>query len=173
MWYNHRMKTKTYVIVAVLVVAVCVAAYFWFSAKQNQPTAPTGPTTEHPAPPVTVTGPITASSYGKDATGTKNATTVTPLAPITTAQLGIIMGIAKPVPGTKPNYALIKIALYDPKTNKLLTSATPAADGSYKFIVEPGEYVLNLASGTDSSEQLPERIYAGVGETLNINFFVN
>lgn len=169
------MKTKTYAIVAVVVVAICVAAYFWLIPKpmpQSSPVQTSGPTTENPAPPVMVSGPITASSYGKNATGTKNATTVAPLAPVSTAQLGIVMGIAKPVPGAKPNYDSMKIALYDPKTNKQLASVTPGTNGDYKFIVEPGEYILNIASGTGSSAQLPQRIYAGAGETLNVNFFV-
>ena len=168
------MRTKAYIAVALVLAAIGAIAFFGFNSNPNRQSPPEnhGPTTANPPPPFMVSGPITASSYGKDATGTKNTTSVTPSAPVSTAQLGVITGIAKPVPGKKPDFASMKIGLYDPKTNKQLTSTSLAADGSYRFIVEPGEYTLNIASGTGVSAQLPQRVYAGKGELLTINFFV-
>lgn len=88
------------------------------------------------------------------------------------AALGIINGRARLAPGSTVVFAKVKVAIYDPKTNKELESMFLGADGSYAFSVTAGEYVLNLIKGTGSSKNLPQRIYVGPGETLDLNFQV-
>ena len=119
-----------------------------------------------------ISGPIPASSYGSGAVGTKDITSVTLPGSVSSNELGTLIGTAKPAQGTKPNFSAMKVALYDPKTQKLLASMTPNADGFYKFIVQPGEYVLNLMPGSGSSAQLPLRLYIAKGQVSNVNFFV-
>ncbi len=85
---------------------------------------------------------------------------------------GIILGTAKPAPGSAPNYKLIQLAILNSKTKSEVKRVNLGADGSYFFSLVPGEYILSVVKGTGSSDQLPQTITVGPGETIEKNFRV-
>ncbi len=85
---------------------------------------------------------------------------------------GILLGTAKPAPGSAPNYKLIQLAVLNSKTKSEVKRVNLGADGSYFFSLIPGEYILSIVKGTGSSDQLPQTISIGPGETITKNFTV-
>ncbi len=166
---RHSDAGRSYIWVAVVIVAVGVVIYY-FAPKLSGPSSGQSGSSFKP---IMVQGTIPASSYGAGAVGTKTATSVTLQTPVSSATLGTIVGMAKISSGAGVNFTTTVIGLTDPKTKKLLGSTPFGADGSYQFFVEPGEYILSMVSGPLKSGSLPQRVYVGVGEVLNINFFVH
>lgn len=85
---------------------------------------------------------------------------------------GILFGRAKPAPGATPNYISIQLAVSNSVTKSEVKRVTLGADGSYFFSLVPGEYILSIVKGTGSSDQLPQTISVGPGETIAKNFTV-
>lgn len=173
-----KLWVRIAIIAAVVVAGVLIYFVFNPSAPQNAAEAPAQNGSNNfvvspAAAPVIVSGTVPASSYGAGAVGTRTATSVTLSAPVSSTELATLLGQAKPAPGSgaHPDFSKIKAVLYDPKTDKLLASTALGADGSYKFIVEPGEYVLNTVPA-GLSGQLPQRIAIASGQVVNVNFFV-
>jgi hypothetical protein len=166
------MKVVLWITVAAVVVGLGIFAYLKFaSAPAQTPTAVPPAESVTPGLPSKITKPVPASSYGRSATGNEKKTEIKP-SEITPNEVGVLQGMAKPAPGAQPNFTLIKVSISDPQTKKVLESTNLDAARAYKFTVAPGEYVLDIVPGTGSSDQLPQRIYVGAGEVLNVNFFV-
>ncbi len=155
------MKKVLWIVIAAAVVGLGAFLYFRYSAPPAEPVTP--------GLPEKITEPVPASSYGKGELGNEANSEIQP-AEITVNEVGVLLGTAKPAPGANPNFAAIKVSISDPVTGNELASVNLDAANSYKFTVAPGEYVLN-ASGA-KSDQLPQRIYVGVKEVINVNFFV-
>lgn len=85
---------------------------------------------------------------------------------------GILFGRAKPAPGAAPKYASIQLAVSNSVTKSEVKRVNLGADGSYFFSLVPGEYILSIVKGTGSSDQLPQTISVGPGETIAKNFTV-
>jgi hypothetical protein len=166
------MKVVLWIVIAAVVVGLGIFAYLKFASAPAQ-TPATAPTTESVTPglPSKITEPVPASSYGRGAIGDEKKTEVKP-SEITPSEVGVIQGTAKPASGAQPNFTLIKVSISDPQTKKVLATTNLDTARTYKFTVAPGEYVLDIVPGTGSSNQLPQRIYVGAGEVLNVNFFV-
>src|SRR3989344_4865070 len=113
-----------------------------------------------------------------ESNGINNPGPLTVLPPVSTtagnvsASLGFIGGRARVAPGSIIDFKLVKAAIYDPNNNKELGSIFLDVDGSYKFSVTAGEYILDLVKGYGSSKNLPQRVYVGPGENLELNFQV-
>jgi hypothetical protein len=167
-------RTQIIAIVIILVIAAGVALYYFLwaprtpggqvpagtSSAGGNSAATNQSSTVIPVP----NTPVPASSYGK---GAETSTTAAPSA------VGILEGTAKPAPGAKVNLAAVQVSVSDPKTGKVLATTAVGAGGVYKFTVAPGEYVLNIVRGTGTSSQLPQRIYVGANQIINVNFFVS
>lgn len=155
------MKITLIIVALVVVAALGIWAYF-------RP----APTPIQTAIPDKLTEPVIASSYGKDAVG--DETTNAPIQPsqLTPQEVGVLQGVAGAAAGATPDLSSIRLSISDPQTKKVLSTINLGADGSYKFIVTPGEYIIDIVAGTGSSKQLPQRIYVGAGEVLNKNFSV-
>jgi len=160
----NKTTSMKILIPAIVILIIAVIGVFFYVNRGSAPSvAPTTPPSAGPAV------PLPASSYGKGATGNSAGT---PTTPSPTTKPGILEGMAKSATGAAVNFTSIKLSISDPKTNKELATVNLGADGSYKFTVEPGEYVLNVVPGTGSSTQLPQRIYVGSEETIDLNFKV-
>ncbi|MBI4085994.1 MAG: hypothetical protein HY433_01975 [Candidatus Liptonbacteria bacterium] len=148
------MKKFLLIFIPVIVAAGAVWYLFFRSSAGIQPTS----VVESPGinnPGVTTVLPPVSTTAGK-----------------VSASPGFIGGRARIAPGSTIDFKLVKAAIYDPNNNKELKSVFLDADGSYKFAVTAGEYVLDLAKGYGSSKNLPQRVYVGPNETLELNFQV-
>jgi hypothetical protein len=163
---------KVWIIVAVVVVVVAVGifAYLRNGSTPNPVSAPTTPGTPAKIPVPDV--PIPASSYGKDAVGATSTAASGLLTPQPTEAVGILEGATKLASGSTLKITSVQVSLTDPGTNKVIATTNLGADGTYKFTVLPGEYIVNVVPGTGSSPQLPKRTYVGPNETIDVPFSV-
>ena len=82
----------------------------------------------------------------------------------------VIAGRARFV-GKMPDFSSIILMVSNPETGKEIKRVSLGAeDGSYKFVLTEGEYVLDIVKGTGTSKHLPQRMYVGAGETFSLNF---
>ena len=172
-FYVIIKNMKKILLIALGVIIIAVGAILYF--KPGVAPSPVGqntPATSVPAAnqPIPVPNePIPASSYGKDAVGSASGELVKPKP---TEAVGILSGKAKLAAGATIQLTSVKVSIFDPVTNKTLETANLGSDGTYKFVVLPGEYVVNIVLGTGSSQQLPQRVYVGPNETIEANFLV-
>ena len=145
---------KKVLLIAIPVIIAAVAAWYFFSGSGVSPTVSGGKkgqtqdTTNVAPPPVSTTaGKISAAE-------------------------GTLSGRAERASGSAIDFTTVKVAIYDPKTNKELARVSLGADGSYTFAVTAGEYILDLVKGTGSSKNLPQHVYVGPRETIELNFQV-
>ncbi|MBU6500671.1 MAG: hypothetical protein KGJ89_03590 [Patescibacteria group bacterium] len=168
------MKRILPVIIAVVAVAVGIVWYIGFRSAPTNNNSTTGsnplsaPLTTIPIPNV----PIPASSYGKDASGSTSTYATGLIKPQPTQAVGILGGSTKIAPGATISITSVKVSISDPQTNKVLDTTNISANDTYQFTVLPGEYVVNIVSGTGSSDQLPKRVYVGANEHIDVNFLV-
>jgi len=145
---------KTFLLIFIPVIIVVVSAFIFlsqsFSPGNGVPPVLDNnnnrqPTTSEPLP---ASEPI-VSSAGK-----------------TSDSLGWLGGRGTLKPGVQLELSSVQIVIYDPKTMKELGRTYLNHDGSYKIPVTAGEYLINLAEGYGSSENLPKICYVGVGENI-------
>lgn len=176
------MKTKILITVIVLgVILVGGAVYFFWSPAGNTPgdavsgTGTEGTQAGGQSPPAVIPlpkTPVPASSYGQGAEGQAGTASDNLMIPKAGDAVGILQGQAKLTAGAKLDLSSVKVSVSDPKTKEVLKTESVGANGGYSFTVLPGEYVLDVVAGTATTSQLPQRIYVGPNQTLNVNFFV-
>lgn len=83
-----------------------------------------------------------------------------------------IVGKVRPVAGAAPlEFSSVEVGIYDPESGNEISRVFLDADGSYSFTVPSGEYVIDLTENSaGSSGDLPQRVFVGEGEKLDINF---
>ena len=143
-----------YPLIAAIVIAVVVAVFYfvpglnpWGGSKEESKIVPSGP--------------VQSTSTEITPTSTQNAQL---------GKKGVIEGTARVAVGAVVKFTSVRISLADAKTNKQVANTNLSANGYYKFVVEPGEYILDIASWSATSKQLPQRVYVGPGETISLNF---
>lgn len=82
------------------------------------------------------------------------------------------VGVPCPVPPEA--YTSREVALYSEDGSVMLGAMYFNPDGTYRFRVPPGTYVLKvLGTGIGSSKDLPKTVSVTAGETVKVNFSID
>lgn len=164
------MSNKTYVLIAILVVAAAAAGVFYFKYKPTGQVActmeaklcpdgsavgRTGPNCEFAkCPDIRVVGLI------------KGKVSVGPICPVERP------GVPCPVPPEA--YTSREVILYAANGTTAIKRMHFAADGTYHFEVPAGIYVLDIPrQGIGGSSDLPKTLTVSSDETLEVNFSID
>jgi hypothetical protein len=165
------MSNKTYVLIAILVVAAAVAGVFYFKYKPGAQVACTMEAKLCPdGSAVGRTSPNCEFAKCPDirAAGLiKGKVSVGPICPVERP------GVPCPVP--REAYTSREVILYAANGTMVVKRTHFAADGTYRFEVPAGTYVLDIPrqQGIGGSRDLPKTLTVKSGETLEVNFSID
>ncbi len=166
------MVKKSYLLITILVIAVTAGGIFYFTRKPAERACTLEAKLCPDGSAVGRVGPNCEFAPCPTATGTtgigtiKGKVTVGPICPVER--------IGSPCPVPPEAYTSREIILYVADGTTEIKRMHFAPDGTYRFEVPAGTYVLNTPrQGIGGSKDLPKTLTVKSGETIEVNFSID